>query len=114
MAHVLWAPNSYNVRRTVTVCSGVYGVVRAITGDRFRHGNQQYVMSRFKGRGFSIISRVLVAGRQLVAPNWSGPDSRLREWLVGVETRSWGHSAKSIKYRQASSLAQQSACHCAA
>jgi transcriptional regulator with XRE-family HTH domain len=87
IAHVVWAPNPYNDRRTVTICNGmygrgVYGAVRAITHDRFRTENENYVRSRFGGGGFSILSRVLVADGNVVTPNWSAPENRLHEWSV--------------------------------
>jgi hypothetical protein len=78
--------NPYNVKQTVTVCSGMFGrgtlgAVRALTDTRFRDRNTGYVRRRFGGaEAFGLVMRVSVVSGQVVTPDWTRPVSRLHEW----------------------------------
>jgi hypothetical protein len=87
IAHFLRAPNPFNQRRTVTICNGmygrgVYGAVRALTDQRFRDRNEEYLGSRFGGSDtFGILMRVRMApGGKVITPDWTRADTRLYEW----------------------------------
>jgi hypothetical protein len=79
-------PSPFNVKRTVTICYGMYGrgtygVVRALTDGRFRDRNEDYLRERFDtSRPFSIVSRVKVVETEVLTPDWTLPESRLYEW----------------------------------
>jgi hypothetical protein len=83
----LRAPNPANRKRTLTVCTGMYGlgtwaVVRSLTDERFRDRNADYLSDRFSGAdAFSILMRILVLnGHEALTPDWTVPDNRLHEW----------------------------------
>jgi transcriptional regulator with XRE-family HTH domain len=86
VAHFYRAPNPFNAKRTVTICNGTYqrgtlGVVRALTDERFRDRNDQYIRTRFAGTdSFSLISRVRVVNGVVITPDWTEADNRLHEW----------------------------------
>lgn len=89
VAHFYRATNPFNAKRTVTICNGAYqrgtlGVVRALTDERFRDRNDQYIRTRFAGTdSFSLISRVRVVNGVVITPDWTDPDYRLHEWPAG-------------------------------
>jgi hypothetical protein len=78
--------NPYNLRRTVTICNGMYGrgtlgTVRALTDTRFRDRNTGYLQHRFPGaEAFGLLTRVAVVRGQVLTPDWTLPESRLYEW----------------------------------
>lgn len=80
------ASNPYNQKRTVTICSGMYGsgsygAVRALTDARFRDRNGEYVDAQFSGKDrFCILTRVTVVNGVPLTPDWAIDDNRLFEW----------------------------------
>jgi hypothetical protein len=88
VAHFFRAPSPLNDKRTVTICNGMYargtlGAVRALTDERFRDRNENYLRTRFAGEStFSIISRVKVVLGTAVTPDWSSSEDLLHEWPV--------------------------------
>jgi hypothetical protein len=80
------AVNPFNRKRFVTVCTGMfgrgtYGAVRALTDERFRDRNAQYLKERFGGTdAFCILSRVSVVNGEVLTPDWTVPDTVLFEW----------------------------------
>lgn len=87
VAQFLRAPNPFNQRRTVTFCNGmygrgVYGAVRALTDQRFRDRNEEYLDERFGGSDtFGLLMRVRMApGGKVITPDWTKADTRLHEW----------------------------------
>jgi hypothetical protein len=80
------AVNPFNRKRFVTVCNGMfgrgtYGAVRALTDERFRDRNAQYLEDRFGGSdAFCVLSRVSVLNGEAVTPDWTAPDTVLFEW----------------------------------
>jgi hypothetical protein len=81
------AVSPFNQRRFVTICNGMYGrgtygAVRALTDERFRDRNAEYLRASFgDSAAFCILSRVTVVenGRALT-PDWTLPETRLFEW----------------------------------
>jgi hypothetical protein len=81
------AVSPFNQRRFVTICNGMYGrgtygAVRALTDERFRDRNAEYLRETFgDSAAFCILSRVTVveSGRALT-PDWTLPHTRLFEW----------------------------------
>jgi transcriptional regulator with XRE-family HTH domain len=87
VAQFLRAPNPFNQRRTVTFCNGMYGrgtygAVRALTDQRFRDRNEEYLDARFGGSDtFGLLMRVRMApGGKVITPDWTKADTRLHEW----------------------------------
>ncbi len=86
VAHFYRGPNPFNVKRTVTICNGMYargtlGAVRALTDARFRDRNEAHIFSRFgDGTTFSVLSRVLIVRGRAMTPDWTDADTRLHEW----------------------------------
>lgn len=83
----LRAPSPFNRRRTLTICAGLfslgtYGVVRALTDERFHERNEQYLLERFAGSDtYSIVMRVdVLNGDEALTPDWTDPFARLHEW----------------------------------
>jgi hypothetical protein len=80
------AVNPFNRKRYVTICNGMYGsgtlgVVRALTDERFRDRNGEYLRETFGDRdAFCILSRVTVENGKAVTPDWTLPETRLFEW----------------------------------
>ncbi|TMR95407.1 helix-turn-helix domain-containing protein [Nonomuraea basaltis] len=78
--------NPYNIKRTLTICNGmyargVYGAVRALTDERFRHRNAAFVRARFgDAKAYSILTRVRIRGGVVVTPDWTADAFRLNEW----------------------------------
>jgi transcriptional regulator with XRE-family HTH domain len=86
VAHFFRGANPYNLKRTVTICNGLfgrgtYGAVRALTDARFRDRNEVYLRKRFAGkRSFSMLARVPIANGEALTPDWSEAENRLHEW----------------------------------
>jgi hypothetical protein len=80
------AVNPYNRKRYVTICNGMYGsgtlgVVRALTDERFRDRNGEYLRVTFgDSDSFCILSRVTVVNGKALTPDWTLPETRLFEW----------------------------------
>jgi transcriptional regulator with XRE-family HTH domain len=81
------AVSPFNRKRTVTICSGMYGrgtygVVRALTDARFRDRNADYLRSRFGSSDtYCILSRVpIVDGATTLTPDWTTGEYTLSEW----------------------------------
>jgi len=80
------AVSPFNQRRFVTICNGMYGrgtygAVRALTDERFRDRNAQYLEETFgDSDAFCILSRVTMENGKALTPDWTLPDTRLFEW----------------------------------
>jgi hypothetical protein len=80
------AVSPFNRKRFLTICNGmygrgVYGVVRALTDERFRDRNMEYIQARFaSSEAFCILTRVTVENTVTLTPDWTLPDTRLFEW----------------------------------
>jgi hypothetical protein len=80
------AVNPHNKKRTVTICSGMYGrgtygAVRALTDARFRDRNADYLRKRFGGsETYCVLTRVIIANGATVTPDWTTGDTPLFEW----------------------------------
>jgi hypothetical protein len=86
VAHFFRGPNPFNVKRTLSICNGIYGrgtlgAVRALTDSRFSERNEHYLSTRFEGRSaYSILMRVPIVNRAAVTPDWTLAETRLHEW----------------------------------
>jgi len=80
------AVSPFNRRRFVTVCNGMYGrgtygAVRALTDERFRDRNAEYLRETFsESDAFCILSRVTVESGKALTPDWTLSGTRLFEW----------------------------------
>jgi hypothetical protein len=80
------AVSPYNRKRFVTICNGMYGrgsygAVRALTDERFRDRNREYIQARFaSSEAFCILTRVTVENTLTLTPDWTLPETRLFEW----------------------------------
>jgi hypothetical protein len=80
------AVNPFNRTRFVTVCNGMYGrgtygAVRALTDERFRDRNSEYLRETFPdSEAFCILSRITVENGNALTPDWTLPETRLFEW----------------------------------
>ncbi len=80
------AVSPFNRKRFVTICNGMYGrgtygAVRALTDERFRDRNAQYLRETFgDSDAFCILSRVTVENGMALTPDWTLPETRLFEW----------------------------------
>jgi hypothetical protein len=80
------AVSPFNQRRFVVICNGMYGrgtygAVRALTDERFRDRNAQYLRESFGDSDtFCILSRVTVENGEALTPDWTVPDTVLFEW----------------------------------
>jgi hypothetical protein len=80
------AVNPFNRRRTVTICTGMYGrgtygAVRTLTDARFRDTNAEYLKSRFgESDSYCILTRVPIINRATITPDWTLDDDKLFEW----------------------------------
>ncbi|HET7014093.1 MAG TPA: helix-turn-helix transcriptional regulator [Streptosporangiaceae bacterium] len=78
--------NPFNQRRTVTICSGMYGrgsygCVRALTDANFRDRNSAYLKSRFgESDSYCILTRIPIVHGATLTPDWSLGDNTLFEW----------------------------------
>lgn len=85
------AVNLFNQKRTVTVCSGMYGrgtygAVRALTDAAFRDRNAEYIESRFGGStSYCILTKVKVVNGATLTPDWTIDENRLFEWSAGED-----------------------------
>lgn len=79
-------PNPYNVRRSLTVCSGVFtrggfGAVRCLTDPELRERNQDVLGRRIADQAnFGMLMRVPVVRDATATPDLSNPDTWLRAW----------------------------------
>lgn len=80
------AVSPFNQKRFVTICNGMYGrgtygAVRALTDERFRDRNAEYLRESFGDSDtFCILSRVTVVNGETLTPDWTLPQTRLFEW----------------------------------
>lgn len=80
------AVSPYNQKRFVTICNGMYGrgtygSVRALTDERFRDRNAEYIQAWFAdSEAFCILTRVSVENGVTLTPDWTLPHTRLFEW----------------------------------
>jgi hypothetical protein len=80
------AVSPFNRKRTVTICNGMYGrgtygAARALTDERFRDRNMEYIQTRFSdSEAFCILTRVTVENGVTLTPDWTLPETRLFEW----------------------------------
>jgi hypothetical protein len=79
------AVSPFNRKRFVTICNGMYGrgtygAVRALTDERFRDRNMEYIQARFASEAFCILIRVTVENGVTLTPDWTLPETRLFEW----------------------------------
>jgi hypothetical protein len=80
------AENPFNRKRFVTICNGMYGrgtygAVRALTDERFRDRNMEYIQGRFaSSEAFCILTRVTVERGLTLTPDWTVPGTVLFEW----------------------------------
>jgi hypothetical protein len=80
------AVSPYNQKRFVIICNGMYGrgtygAVRALTDERFRDRNGEYLQDRFgDSEAFCILTRVTVENGLTLTPDWTLPETRLFEW----------------------------------
>lgn len=80
------AVSPFNQQRFVTICNGMYGrgtygTVRALTDERFRDRNAEYLREAFgDSDAFCILSRVTVVNGRALTPDWTLPETRLFEW----------------------------------
>jgi len=80
------AVSPFNRKRTITICSGMYGrgthgVVRALTDARFRDRNADYIRSRFgDSQTYCILTRVPIVYGATLTPDWTNGEYTLFEW----------------------------------
>lgn len=80
------AVSPFNRERFVTICNGMYGrgtygAVRALTDERFRDRNIEYIQGRFaSSEAFCLLTRVTVANGVTLTPDWTVPGTVLFEW----------------------------------
>ena len=80
------ASSPFNRERLVTICNGMYGrgtygAVRALTDERFRDRNAEYIRDRFGGsEAFCLLTRVTVENGVTLTPDWTLPDTVLFKW----------------------------------
>jgi transcriptional regulator with XRE-family HTH domain len=80
------AVSPFNRKRTITICSGMYGrgtygAVRALTDVRFRDRNADHLRSQFGDREtYCVVSRVPVVLGVTVTPDWTSGKHTLFEW----------------------------------
>jgi hypothetical protein len=64
---------------------GTLGAVRALTDERFRGRNAEYVQDRFGGfETFSILSRVPILMGEVVTPDWTVRGNTVHEWPEAI------------------------------
>lgn len=80
------AVSPFNRKRTVSICSGMYGrgtygAVRALTDAKFRDRNAEYLQSRFGGsEAFCVLTRVHIVEGETLTPDWTQNRNILFEW----------------------------------
>jgi hypothetical protein len=78
--------NPFNRKRTVTICSGMYGrgsygAIRALTDANFRDRNAEYLQSRFgESDSYCILTRVPIVNGATLTPDWTTGAYTLFEW----------------------------------
>jgi hypothetical protein len=81
-----WAVSPFNRKRFLTICDGMYGrgtygAVRALTDERFRDRNMEYIRERLAtSDAFCLLVRVTVEKGVTLTPDWTVPETRLFEW----------------------------------
>ena len=81
-----FAVNPFNKKRTVSICSGMYGrgtygAVRALTDVRFRDRNAECLRSKFGDSDtYCILTRVQIINGVTVTPDWTTDEYLLFEW----------------------------------
>lgn len=82
------APSPFDKDRTITVCCAMYsvgvrGMVAALTDERFRTLNEEYLSETFSSAAaFAILSQVPVIGDKAVAPDWTQKETILHRWTA--------------------------------
>ncbi len=80
------AVSPFNQKRFVIICNGmygrgVYGAVRALTDERFRDRNAEYIQAQYAtSEAFCLLTRVTVENTLTLTPDWTLPETRLFEW----------------------------------
>ena len=80
------AVSPFNRKRFVTICNGMYGrgtygAVRALTDERFRDRNAEYLRDTFgDSEAFCILTRVPVQAVRTLTPDWTVPGTVLFKW----------------------------------
>ncbi|HEY2689440.1 MAG TPA: hypothetical protein VGJ50_13440 [Streptosporangiaceae bacterium] len=80
------AVSPFNRKRFVMICNGMYGrgtygAVRALTDERFRDRNREYIQAQFAdSEAFCILTSVTVENSVTLTPDWTLPEIRLFEW----------------------------------
>ena len=81
----------YNRKRFVTICNGMYGrgtlygAVRALTDERFRDRNTEYLRETFgDSDAFCILSRVTVKNGMALTPDWTIPGDPALRMVQGL------------------------------
>jgi transcriptional regulator with XRE-family HTH domain len=78
--------NPFNQKRTITICSGMYGrgtygAVRALTDKRFRDRNAEHLRSKFAhSEAYCILTRVPIVNGQTMTPDWTNSAYTLFDW----------------------------------
>ncbi|MER7280259.1 XRE family transcriptional regulator [Dactylosporangium sp. NPDC000244] len=86
VAYFFRGPSPMNVKRTVTLCNGMfgrgtYGAVRALTDRSFRNRNEDYLTKRFgEAVSYSLLFRVTVFAGETLTPDWTVARNRFHEW----------------------------------
>ncbi|MFI7598161.1 helix-turn-helix domain-containing protein [Actinoplanes sp. NPDC049681] len=85
VAHLLRAPNPFNLRTTVTLFEGIYGAgtygtVRALTDASVRDRNANYLAAVSDVGSVSVLFRVPVIANEVVVPDWTMPGTVLHVW----------------------------------
>jgi transcriptional regulator with XRE-family HTH domain len=86
VAHFFRDRNPFNRKRTLTICNGMFGrgvmgAVRALTDERFRDRNAEFIKTTFAGGGpYSILARVPIVTGKALTPDWTLADTRLHVW----------------------------------
>jgi hypothetical protein len=80
------AVSPFNRKRFVTICNGMYGrgtygAVRALTDERFRDRNAEYLQKTFgDSEAFCLLTRVTVEHGVTLTPDWTAPKTVLFKW----------------------------------
>jgi hypothetical protein len=80
------AISPFNRKRYLTICNGMYGrgtygAVRALTDERFRDRNADFLRVTFgDAPAFCVLIRVTVQNGTVLTPDWTLPETRLFEW----------------------------------
>lgn len=80
------APSPYNSKRTLTICfamysKGTFGVVRALTDDRFRDRNSEFLRTEFgNAQSFALLTKIHMIGNAVLTPDWTQDGTVLYTW----------------------------------